>query len=721
MRFRTFALGTTLLVSGLVYGQGTLEDYERAEHFLPENLAKLVFNLEVTPHWIGDSERFWFVDEGPRGHEFALVDPAEKKRRPAFDHVKLAESLAKVSGNEVDPNRLPFKSVRFERDSRIVFSWKEDWWTFDLESSECTKTTEPTSPAPQEVMSPDEKRVAFVRDYDLFLRDVSSGTEFRLTNDGERDHAWAVEPDTRLTAVTEMVQGRLPGATVIWSPDSKKIVTVRVDQRQVEELHLIQSVPKKPGRRPAVHAYRFPLPGDWDLPLVEYVIFDLEKNWKIRVDRPPRGAEFMSALAMQSIWWDEKGRNLYLLENERGFKVLRLWKIDAQDGSTRKLVEEESETYVEPHLLVGGRPNVRVLESSGEIIWFSQRDGWAHLYLYDGESGHLKNRVTTGPWVVRDIVHVDEGSRRVYFTAGGVDPNRDPYFRHLYRAHLDDGTMDLLTPEDADHTVKMTPSGSFFLDTFSTPDEPPVTLLRDTEGETLLTLAEANVEKLLEAGWRTPERFTVKARDGETDLYGVLYRPTKFDSSKSYPVLDSIYPGPQISRAPVSFAAAYSDPFGEAASFAELGFVVVTLDGLGTPLRSKAFHDVSYRNIGDAGGLEDHVQGLKQLAGRYSFLDIDRVGIYGHSGGGYASARAILQYPEFYKVAVSSAGNHDQASYITAWGERYHGLVSEVNYTNQANTSLADRLVGKLLLVHGELDDNVPPSLTMQLAHALMK
>jgi dipeptidyl aminopeptidase/acylaminoacyl peptidase len=369
-----------------------------------------------------------------------------------------------------------------------------------------------------------------------------------------------------------------------------------------------------------------------------------------------------------------------------------------------------------------GSVNWRTLPDSNEYIWYSERDNWGHLYLYDLATGKLKNRITSGDWVVTQLLRVDEKARTLYFLASGREPGRIPYFAHLYRVGLDGQELTLLTPEDANHEVTFSPSGRYFVDSYSKPDVPPVSVLRRSDGKLLTTLEKADVSKLLAAGWKPPQPITVKARDGTTDLYGLMFLPTHLDPQRKYPLINHIYPGPQGgSVGSWSFASAR----GDAQAQAELGFVVVAIEGMGNPLRSKKFHDAYYGNMGD-NTLPDQVAGMKQLAERYPWIDIERAGIYGHSGGGYAAADAMFRYPDFFKVGISEAGNHDNREYEDDWGERYQGLLTHppgggTNYDDQANQNIAKNLKGHLLLAHGTLDDNVPPYNTLLVVNELIK
>ena len=717
--------------------QLTREDYARAERYLIWNIGKLVFKIQVAPQFVGTSDRFWYRNDTRDGKEFVLIDPALNMRRPAFDQVRLAAALSSASGKACEPNALPFDKFEFIQDGKAIrFDIEKTRWTCDLSSYACAKAEAPKGDPEGERLSPDGRWAAFVKEHDLYLRPAAGGAEIRLTTDGEPYYDYGTEAEESTRAVTERLSGKKLPPLLLWSPDSRKIFTYRLDQRKVDSLYLIQSVPPQ-GRRPLLHAYRYALVGDKDLPLAELAVFDVDTRAKVAFKCDPYLFINDSPVTTKRAWWGEDSRSLYFIEDDRAGKASRLRVADARTGETRTLIEEKGATYVELNLLLGSAPNVRILGKGAEIIWFSERDGWGHLYLYDGRTGALKNQITRGPWVVRDILQVDETSRRVYFTAGGREQGRDPYYQHLYRIKLDGSAMELLTPEDADHSVacfegepgggdrpsKLSPSGRFFVDTYSRIDLAPASVLRDADGRLVRELEKADIEPLLATGWKWPERFTVKARDGTTDLYGVIYKPSGFDPAKKYPVIDGIYPGPQAIRTPKSFGADISSvsSFCNDITLAELGFVVINIDGQGTPFRSKAFHDFSYGKMEDAGGLEDHVAGIRQLAAGRAYMDLSRVGIYGHSGGGFASTHAILAYPEFYKVAVASAGNHDQRGYLAAWGEQYQGLLDGDNYKNQANAGLAANLKGKLLLVHGDMDDNVPPALTIQVVDALIK
>jgi dipeptidyl aminopeptidase/acylaminoacyl peptidase len=410
------------------------------------------------------------------------------------------------------------------------------------------------------------------------------------------------------------------------------------------------------------------------------------------------------------------------VRRERGYKRNRLIRADAVSGSARNVIDESSDNAIDVGLSWSS-PIARTLLDDTFALWYSQADGWGHIYLHDlNEEGSVR-QLTCGPYEVAELCHIDEQARRVYFLASGREPERDPYFHHLYGVSLDGGEPVLLTPDEADHRVSFSPDGRCFIDTYSRVDSPPVHALRASDGQLIAELERTTTDDLLATGWQLPERFRAKARDGTTDVYGVILRPSTFDPQTAYPVIDYVYAGPQVNQAPASFADSSrgrGDGFWHAQAIAELGFVVVMIDGLGMPGRSKAYHDVTYRDLGD-GGMADHIAAIRQLGDRYPYLDLDRVGIYGHSAGGYASAHAIFSFPDFFKVCVSSAGNHDHRLDKASWVERYMGLPVEDHYREQANQTIAQQLKGKLLLIHGEMDENVHVASTLVVVDALIK
>jgi dipeptidyl aminopeptidase/acylaminoacyl peptidase len=709
-------------------GQVSRDAYARAERLLPWNAKRLVYKVRVTPNWIEKGNRFWYRNDTRNGKEFMLIDPERNTREPAFDQEKLAVALSRSAGKEYAANKLPFDSFEFRDVKRAIrFEVEKVRWRCELANYQCTRG-ETVASAEGELLSPDGRMAAYVEGDNLYVRRLDTGEKTALTSDGVTYYNYATSPDARTTAIADKLKGQKLPPVAVWSMDSKKLLTHRLDQRQVEDFYLIQSVLPADRARPVLHSYKYPLVGDAHQPLAELLIFDLDQKNAVRIDTAPQLSPYRSPIESHEVWWSDDKERIYFLREGRGQRAMQLYVADAQTGRTRQILEEQSATYVELNLGFLASPNVRNLGRGEELVWFSERDGWAHLYLYDEKTGAVKNQITSGPWVVRDILHVDEQHRQLYFTAGGRERGRDPYYRHLYRINLDGSNLQLLTPEDGDHEIRFSPTGRYFVDTYSRIDLAPVSVLRSADGALIRKLEDADVAPLLETGWKWPERFSTKARDGVTDIYGVIFRPSSFDPARKYAVIDDIYPGPQIIRTPKAFGwpsdvfSAYQEFwFWHPQALAELGFIVVTIDGLGTPFRSKAFHTAYYGKMGDAGGLEDHIAGLQQLAARYPYMDLSRVGVFGHSGGGFATARAMLAYPDFYKVGVSSAGNHDQRGYLALWGEKYEGLPAGENYTEQANQLLASKLEGKLLLAWGDLDDNVHPALTIRLVDALIK
>jgi dipeptidyl aminopeptidase/acylaminoacyl peptidase len=487
---------------------------------------------------------------------------------------------------------------------------------------------------------------------------------------------------------------------------------------------------KNPG--PVLHSYRYALPGDSVIPRFDYHVFDVESRKGVKVGVGPIEAVNTTCcwLATDTVWKDVRwgtgstaSSELFFTVGKRGFHELSLMTADARTGTARTILKESGKTYVETNQNSGGIPNWRPLNGNREVVWWSERDGWGHLYLVEAATGAIKNRITSGDWMVSDLLWIDEAQRYAYFTARGREAGRDPYLRFLYRARLDGASIELLTPENGDHAISMSPDGKYLVDVYSRTDTIPVSLVRLPTGAIVKELQRADVSRLVSAGWTMPTTFTVKGRDGQTDLLGVLFRPTRVVAGKKYPVIDYIYPGPQIGS--IGGRQFNVSPGGNARALAELGFYVVQVDAMGTPGRSKAFHDSYYGNMGD-NGIPDHIATIKQLAARYPEMDVERVGIFGHSGGGFSSTDAILSFPEFFKVAVSSAGNHDQRSYDFTWGEKYQGLMKKLgdstdSFDSQSNWRKAKNLRGKLMLAYGTLDDNVHPVATQLVIDELIK
>jgi dipeptidyl aminopeptidase/acylaminoacyl peptidase len=711
MHLRLSLFTAALLVSPAA-AQVTADDYARAERFLGYNTTPLVFGAGIRPTALPDG-RFWYRVATPDGFEFILVDPAHRSRARAFDHAKLAAALSRAADTTYDALHLPFTQLDFTPDGRsFTFDVGPRHWTCDVTATQCTPSPRRRDPVLDNgVLSPDGKRVAFIRNYNLWVRELADGHETQLTTDGVKDFGYATD---------NAGWTRSDRAVLVWSPDSRKIATYQQDERGVGEMYLVQT---RVGH-PVLEQWKYPLPGDSVITTIQRVIVSLDGPTVVRLQMPPdqHRSTICDHVLCGRTWadveWSPDGSRLVFVSTSRDHKQEWLRSADAATGVVREVLKETSPTQFESGT---GRINWHALPATNELIWFSERDNWGHLYRYDLRTGALKNRITGGAWPVLQVLRVDEAARTVYFVAAGREPG-DPYFRHLYSVRLDGSHLTLLTPEDADHDVILSASGKSFIDGYSRPDVPPVTVLRDAAGKLLLTLERGDIARLTATGWRPPLPITVKARDGKTDLYGLMFRPTRFDSTRRYPIVNHIYPGPQTgSVGGRSFSAAR----GDAQALAELGFIVVEIDAMGTPSRSKAFHDAYYGNMGD-NGLPDQVAGMKELAGRYSWINLDRAGIYGHSGGGFAAADAILRYPDFFKVAISEAGNHDNREYEDDWGERYQGLLERrpdgsTSYDDQANQNLAKNLKGRLLIAYGTTDNNVPPDNSLLLVDALIR
>lgn len=692
------------------HAQGRLEDYRRAEQFVAGNITQLMQRLTLTPHWLDQrSDRFWYVDAaGEDERRFVLVDARKGTVEPAFDHARLAAALSASMKQSYQADQLPFKHLdELTPRKWVAFAVSASGWRCDLQRYTCARTEGSQVVQRGEVLSPDGRWAVSRRDDNLFVRDRRDGSTRPLTTDGVEDNSYA--GNAGFTTVTEKLAEKPMPAVAFFSPDSTKIFSYRLDTRDVRQLQVTKVAAGGP---PVPFSYAHPLPGDPEIAKAQLIIFDVLTGARLDLARSPLPvAGVYESLIGDQMRWSADSRRVFYVESSRGYKHTALHVADAVTGADRIVAEERSDTYVAP------TPTFMPVRDGHEVVWSSERSGWNHLYRVD--ASREQRQLTSGEWVVFDVLRVDAETRWVYFTAGGREPGRDPYYRHLYRVSLDGGEPQRLTPEDADHTVEFSMAGNYFVDTFSRMDLPPTSVLRAADGRLVRQLHKADISKLTATGWRAPERFVVKSGDGVTDLYGVIYRPSNFDPSKRYPVIDSVYPGPQIIVTPKSFSPAGRNRSQEL-PLAELGFIVINLDGKGTPLRSRAFREAAYGKLGYIGGMDDHLVAFKELAKRHPYMDLERVGIFGHSGGGYASARALLMYPDFYKVAVASNGNHDARAYWAAWGERYQGYPVDASYDAQSNVPLAGQLKGKLLLAAGAMDDNVNPSHTLVLANALI-
>jgi dipeptidyl aminopeptidase/acylaminoacyl peptidase len=699
----------------------TAKDYEHAENFLVYNTEMLVDHGSVRPNWLA-GDHFWYRILTAQGSEFILVDPVKGSRTAAFDQQKLAAALSTVNGKSVDPYHLPFQFFRYTADGRsILFRADAKRWKYDCQTAQITTDTTKTGETDgeaetggnrrrgnrgNEVLSPDGKRAAYIKDYNLWVRDLGTDRQIPLTADGVKDFGYATDNAGWVTSDRAILQ---------WSPDSRKIATFKQDQRNVSDMYLVTTNVGKP----VLKSWKYPLPGDKEIITIQRIIIDVDTPKVIMIQVPPDphraslSDDISSSGTFDDVDWSEDGSQLAFVSTSRDHKQEKFRIADAATGAVREVFIETVPTQYES----GWETiNWKYLPKSNEIIWFSERDNWGHLYLYDATTGKLKNQITQGDWVVTRLLKVDEKNRLLYFIVNGRQPE-NPYFSQLYRIGMDGKHLDLLTPEPGNHLVNLSPSKSFFIDSYSKPDLPPVTLVRNMDGKLLSMLEKTDISRLGAVGWKPPIPFNVKAHDGKTDIYGLLFTPTHLDTNKKYPIIDYIYPGPQGgSVGSWSFASSRGDN----QALAELGFIVMALEGTSNPLRSKNFHDMSYGNMAE-NTLPDQITGIRQLAGRYAYIDTNRVGIWGHSGGGFATAAAMFRYPDFFKVGISESGNHDNRNYEDDWGERYDGLAANSDYSAQANENYAKNLKGKLLLAHGLMDNNVPPQNTLLVVEALIK
>jgi dipeptidyl aminopeptidase/acylaminoacyl peptidase len=702
-------------------GALTAKDYERAEKFMSYNTEAFIDAGSVRPNWL-PNDQFWYLSTTSKKTEFILVDPAKKTRAVAFDHQKLADALSTATGTKYEAAKLPFQAISFSADGKSVsFTVAGKKWKYDLAGGQVTADESTTTPAVApaggrgggggrgfgggtEAASPDGKKAVYIKDWNLWVRDIASGKETQLTTDGVKDFGYATDNAGWKSSERAIVR---------WSPDSKKVATFKQDQRNVSDMYLVTTNVGKPNLR----AWKYPLPGDKEIAMIHRVVIDLDAvkviNLQVPADphRSTLGDDITSAEGLADIDWKGDGSQLAFVSSSRDHKQAKLRIADATTGAVREVFEETVTTQYESGR---GSINWRWLANTNEIIWYSQRDNWGHLYLYDATTGKLKNQITKGDWVVSRIVKVDDKNRVLYFTSTGHLSN--PYFSQLYKIGFDGKGLTLLTPGDGTHQASFSPSGNYIIDTYSKPDVPAVTQLCDLNGKLITELEKTDVSRLVATGWKPPIPFTTKAGDGKTDIYGLVFTPTNMDTKKKYPVIDYIYPGPQGgSVGSWGFTASRGDH----QALAELGFIVMMVEGTSNPNRSKSYHDMNYGNMGE-NTLPDQIATIRQLSQKYP-IDTNRVGIWGHSGGGFATAAAMFRYPDFFKVGISESGNHENRNYEDDWGERYNGLVENSNYDAQANQNIAKNLKGKLMLAHGMMDNNVPPYNTLLVVEALEK
>jgi len=665
--------------------------YKRADDYSRETLAKVAM-LRLEPAWIDDGKAFWYRKEMPGGRgEFVRVDARSGEKTPVFDSTRLAAALSKELGKTVEPQRLPFRTLRFVNGA-VRFDtenggWELDANTYGLKKVERAARERPDrreewnqdlwTPASEPVSSPDGKWVARIENRNVLIAPMG-GTETPLTTDGAEKGYYA-----RLR----------------WSQDSKRLVAVKVHPGDRKKVYLIQSSPPVWG--PAELKTRvYDRPGD----VVD--TFDV-----ITLDPMTKGSVLSDAIeygGVPGMRSSKDGTRLIYDKMDRGYGRWRVQSLNPATGRATTIVDDDPPTFVDSTAQI-----TEYLDGSDEIVYSSERDGWHHLYLADGKGG--STQITKGNWVVRGVTKVDEAKRQIVFSASGMDPAEDPYFIHYYRIGFDGTNLTPLTPAKGNHAAVFSPDGASLVDTYSTANQAPTHELRDaTTGRLVAPLEKGDISELTKSGWRPPQPFVAKGRDGKTDIYGLVFRPQNFDPSKRYPIVEDIYAGPQDSFVPKSFTPSNYDQ-----GVAELGFIVVKIDGMGTRNRSKAFHDVCYKNLADA-GFPDRILWMKALAKTDPSVDLDRVGIFGTSAGGQNAGGAVLFHPEFYKAAVASCGCHDNRLDKIWWNEQWMGLMGP-HYAASSNIENASKLKGDLLLMVGELDTNVPPESTYRYADALQR
>ena len=706
----------------------TAQDYAQAERWMGYNVNPLVDHTVTDVKYLPDG-RVFFRDPAAGNVAFRIADTRTGKTELAFDTARLTAALSKASGREIGAAHLRIENYTPEAKGFAVTMRSQ---TFHCTANAESCTLEPPQPAqrPEQKpssqpprrsrapfdVSPDKKLAAFIRDNNLWVRVEATGEERQLTTDGVKDYGYATDN-------AGWTHSDAP--ILIWSPDSKKIATFKQDQRKDGMMYLVSVT----NRHPTLEAWRYPMLGDKDITKIERVVIDIETGKIVRLKMPPdehRSTLCDDVSCRGGSGWDDvefshDGKTLAFVSTSRDHKDEWLRVADTETGEIRTVYHEHAPTYYESGQ---DKVNWRYLPATNEFLWYSERSDWGQMYLYDLATGQLKNQITHGDGPVTQVLHVDEKNRVLYFLATGKEKGRDPYFTHYYRVNFDGSNQQLLTPENADHAITPSPDGSTFIDVYSTRETPQTVVLRDNSGKLITTLAHQDISRLLAAGWRPPTPIKVNARDGKTPLYGFLWKPTNFDASKKYPLIDYVYPGPQIgSCGSRSFSAASGDN----QALADLGFTVVCIDGMGTPFRSKSFHDTHADTPADMGEdtIPDQVAGIKQLAAENPWIDITRVGIWGHSGGGNATASAMFHYPDFFKVGWAESGNHDNRDYEDDWDEKWAGLEvtgpsGQDNYEAQANQNYVANLKGHLMLVHGTMDDNVPPNNTLTLVLALM-
>lgn len=692
---------STLFIGLMNFAQGTLKEYQKA-NAVDSLFKNKVFNTPKEFHWVNNNS-FWYVNNAKKGNEFLLVDAKEQKQTSAFNQERLAIALSKILEKEITPNQLPIDNLEFSKDfSNLVFTTDSLKISCDLKSYELTKVQGGYKKSQKrntywgdrfdeqikrEVKSPDLLYTAFIKNYNLYIKNVKTQEETQLSYDGSKGFYYS--------------------SFLEWSPDSKKIMAYKVRPGEEHKIYFVESSPKNQ-LQPKLQDRDYLKPGD-QLPFKSPQLFDItsKKHLPIATDL------FQEQYSISSFDWKDDSSAFTFEFNQRGHQVYRVLEVNVTDGKVKVIIDETSPTFID----YSGKKYRYNLRKTNQIIWASERDGWNHLYLIDANTGKIKNQITKGNWPVREVIKVDEENKQIYFTASGLDVNQDPYLLHYCRIDFEGKNFKRLTTENGNHKVSFSPDYQFYVDQYSSVDKAPVTLLKSVANPKVdMKLQQADITDLLNTGWKAPEVFSAKGRDGKTDIWGIIVRPTTFDPNRSYPIIEYIYAGPHDSFVPKNFQPYYWSM----TALAELGFIVVQIDGMGTSNRSKAFHDVCWKNLKDA-GFPDRKLWMKAAAAKYPYMNIEKVGIHGTSAGGQNAGAALVFNSDFYDVAVASCGCHDNRMDKMWWNEQWMGYPIGPEYEACSNTANAAQMGGNLMLILGELDDNVDPASTMQFADALIK
>lgn len=679
----------------------TQEDYKRAVSFMFNNYNnKTAFNLNTRVNWFDDNSGIWFIDYAKETKTYKTIAFKNRKVQLLFDHQKLADALSKISNTQVKANDLSLSNIEKVEKNTITFRSNRKNYTLNLKTYAIKLKEESEREAQNlfESKSPDGKWIAYVKAYNLYIKSTENEEEHQLTFDGKRGYeyaSWYGWYDKM-----EGENGERPKHFFTnWSEDSKWISTSVVDLQNAEKMYLLDwSIDSL--YKPKLLSYYRGSPGDKNMVHTQPVFFNVDTKKEVKADLPKN--THINAVTIQPT---EKPGVVIANYAERGFQKEHVLEVNLNTNTKTPLILETSNTNIDNF-------EFRQIRGTNKIIFLSERSGWRQMYVID-----TKTKVTTpiakGNFYINSIEYIDEKNETIYFLASGKEVGNNPYHQQVYKVNLK-GELTLLTPENTHHNIDFSEDGRYFVDNHSTISIPTQTVLRESKsGKIIAELTRADVSKAISKGWKAPEVFELTAKDGKTTIYGAIWKPTNFDPTKSYPIIDHTYTGPHTQMFPKSFDRGFFNQ-----SLAELGFIVMMADGLGTSGRSKEFHDHSYKNMGN--NLQDHILAIKHLGNKYNWIDTDRVGIFGHSAGGFDTGQAMLNFPDFYKVGVASSADHDFRMEKAWWPEMYMGWPVDESYQEVSSITKANHLKGKLLLVHGGIDDNVNPSATFKLAEALV-